>query len=336
METTTFFRAPINRKSLLGIGCSVTLLLLVFVGSIVAMSVLGVTKPSQSKETRVMEGDTVILGEITSFYYKKVELREILKYEDSDHSINAFLLKCNRLRKRFTTVDFQSRTLYLYSSTYLLGEQPGNTPIYLLAGSSVSYRFLISTNHSLSAQPEFFIFNNYNDYREFIFGKMEGVKKAIYRQELSVGSPQNPKLTEIIFTPPKDGYYFMTGYSEAGVSYQFNATDYVQYLNVSDYIGKYPTCRFNSELSCSFTTDTAFLGTDAKYCLIAHIERPFSEDPPSTHIEVHTKKRYDILVIPGVVAVVSGIALVTVSFVVIVASIAKRRSRSRTGYKSIQ
>ena len=300
------------------------------------MSVLGVTKPSQSKETRVMEGDMVILGEIKSSYYKKVELREVLKDDDSDHTINSFLLECDSLRKRFTTIDFESRSLYLYSPTYLLGEQPGNTPIYLLAGSSVSYQFLISTNLSLSTQPEFFVFDNYNDYREFIFGKMEGVKKAIYRQELAVGSPQNPKLTEIIFTPQKDGYYFMTGYSEAGVSYQFNATDYVQYLNVSDYIGKYPSCRFNSELSCSFTTDKAFLGTDAKYCLIAHIERPYSEDPPSTHIEVHTKKRYDMLLVPGVVAIVSGIALVTVTFVVIVASIAKRRSRSRSGYTSIQ
>ena len=323
-------------KKMCGIIFIVGILLIMLCGALVALPTLAYRNPSQSNEIWVQEGDTVILERIKSSEYKDIEVWERLKNEDSDHSIDAFLLSCHDLTNHFTTIYFQSRTLYLYSSTYLLGEQPGNTPIYLLAGSSVSYRFLISANLSLSAQPEFFVFDNYNDYREFIFGKMEGVKKAIYRQELSVGSPQNPKLTEIIFTPPKDGYYFITGYSEAGVSYQFNATDYVQYLNVSDYIGKYPTCRFNSELSCSFTTDTAFLGTDAKYCLIADIERPFSEDPPSTHIEVHTKKRYDILVIPGVVAVVSGIALVTVSFVAIVASIAKRRSQSRSGYTSIQ
>ena len=326
-----------DRKALCGISI-VGLLLMLLLGALAALGALAFTKQSHFKDIRVLEGDVVYLETMKSSEYKETVVREILKNEDSDHLIEAFLLPCHDLTEHFTSLSFQSRNLHLNYRTFLLGEQPGNTPIYLLAGSNVTYHFLISTNISVAVQPEFFIIDNYNDYEAFIFGKMEGAKKALYRQELAVGSPQNPAQTEITFIPQKDGYYFMTGYAEAGITYQFNVTDYVQYLNVSDYIGHYPVCRFTSELSCLFTTDNVFLGTDTKYCLIAHVDRPYSEDPPSTHIQVHTKKRYDILVIPGVVAIVSGIALVTVSFVMVAASIAKRRSRSlrKRGYLSIQ
>ena len=247
--------------------------------------------------------------------------------------IYTIILPCGSLEEHTKEKTFQSRGLYLHEETFLLGEQPSDTPIYLLAGSRIRYRFEISANKTLITEPEFFIFDDYKAFRSFILGRMSGVTAAIYHQILAVGTPQNPVTTEITYTVKKDGYYFMTGYSEAGISYQFNATNYVQYLNITDYIEKYSSCRVTSEFSCSFTADSTFFGTHTEYCLVAYIDRPYSEDPPSTHIEVHTKKRYDIIVIPGVVAVVSGIVLVMTGLLNIVAVIIKKRKRR--GYSTI-
>ena len=162
---------------------------------------------------------------------------------------------------------------------------------------------------------------------------MKGVKSAIYRQQLAVGTPQNPALTELSYTVKHNGYYFMTGYSEPGISYQFNATEQVQYLNASDYKGKYPSYQFSTGQTCSFVTDNSFLGSDDEYCLITHINQPYSEDPPTTHIKVETNKRYEVLLLPGVVAAVGLIAL-TVSGCVI--SVFVVRKRKMNGYTRIQ
>ena len=299
-----------------------------------AMAALTSINQSQSKEYWVQRGDTVSLLKINSFWYKEIVITETLKTGDSDHSIDAWVLPCGSLKKRSKRITFRSRSLYLYYETFLLGEQPGETPIYLLAGSQVTYSFLISTNITLSTKPEFFIFDNEKAFQSFIRGKMEGVKSAIYRQQLAVGTPQNPALTELSYTVKHNGYYFMTGYSEPGISYQFNATEQVQYLNTSDYKGKYPSCQFSSGQTCSFVTNSSFLGSNEEYCLIAHINQPYSEDPPSTHITVETNKRYEVLLLPGVAAMVSVIVLVVLVFALIVCTI--YRKRGTYGYTRIQ
>ena len=112
---------------------------------------------------------------------------------------------------------------------------------------------------------------------------MEGVKFAIYHQQLAVGTPKNPALTELSYTVKHNGCYFMTGCFEPGISYQFNVTEHVQYLNTSNYRGKSPTCQFSSGHTCSLVTNNSFLGPSEEYCLIAHINQPYLEDPSFTN-----------------------------------------------------
>ena len=299
--------------------------MLVVLGAVVATATLTLINKSQSAEHWVKEGDTTMLGKAKSLWYREIVVTESLEAGDTDHSIDAWVLPCGNLKERSKYLTFQSRNLYLYYETFLLGEQPGETPIYLLAGSQISYSFLISTNNTFSTIPEFFIFDNEKAFQSFIHGKMEGVKSAIYRQQLAVGTPQNPALTELSYTVQYNGYYFMTGYSEPGISYQFNATEDVRYLNTSDYKGKYPSCKFSLGQTCSFVTDSSFLGSNEEYCLIAHINQPYSEDPPSTHIEVETNKRYEVLLLPAVVAIVGLITLVLLGFTFVVVLVRKRR-----------
>ena len=314
--------------------CSLLILSSLLLVSAIALTIVFAAKNhSYSKEKWVQEGDTIMLAKVESFWYEEITIQETVDYYDSDYSIDAFILPCDYLKKHSVEIVFQSRGLYLHEETFLFGEQPGNTPIYLLAGSQIMYSFEIATNKALSIKPEFFVFDDYNAFQSFIRGQMSGVTSAIYHQILTVGTPQNPALTEVKYTVIKDGYYFVTGFSEAGITYQFNMTDSVRYLNLSDYTGKYSSCHISSGFSCPLTTNKDIFGTYNEYCLIAHINRPYPEDPPSTRIVVHINKRYDLLLIPGIVAAVSGVMLVMIVLVG-VAILAKRRKRR--GYSAIQ
>ena len=269
----------------------------------VAITVMAFHNPSYTKEIRVVEGDTVILAKIQSSDYSEVTMEERVEKEDSDHLINAYCVPCSSLIKRYISFSFKSRNLTLTSPTHQFGEQPGNTPMYLLAGSNISYRFRIWSSIPQLKLPQFVIFDDYNYYQEFINGDNDETK-AIFRQELSAHS-QDSKITEVVFSAPNEGYYFLTGYAGAGLSYQFNVTDNVYYLNETDYSSKYVGCHFHSGITCSFETSDSILGSQTEMCLIAHVIQPLSEDPPSTHIVINIRKRYALLIFPVTIASVS-------------------------------
>ena len=297
------------------------------------MPVLAFRNPSYSKQFRVIEGDTVILDKIKSLEYSEVTVEEKIESGDSDHFIDAFLIPCRNLTEWFTSTTFISRNLTLTFATYQLGEQPAHTPIYLLPGSNVSYTFRIWSSTYQSKPPFFAIFDSYNAYEAFVSGDGD-ISRALFHQNLSIGSVQDPKVTKINFPVKKYSYYYMTGYADAGISYQFNVTDNVQYLNATDYVSKYSVCHFSSGITCTFKTSDNFFGTETQQCLVAHIHKPIADDPPSTHIVINVVKGYNLLLVPGVVAVVS-ISFVIVIVTPVVVSV-RRRSKYRRGYASIQ
>lgn len=308
------------------IGCVVSVFLVwSIIACIVSVPVLIAQNPSYSKEMRVVEGDTVILLSFLPLHYSEISVREKVEMDDSDHSIHSYLIPCKSLIYRFDTLHFTSRNLSLKEPTYQFGEQPGNTPIYLTAGSNISYKFRIWSSIQQPKQPQFVIFDNYNDYQMFQDG-VNDESNAVFRQAISA-SPQNSQLTEVTYSITNEGYYFITGYSEAGLSYQFNATDNVYYLNESDYSSKYKGCYFHSGTVCSFQASDTFFGTKTEMCLIAHIIRPVAEDPPSTHIVINVRKNYAILVYPGTVASASLTILV---IVIVLVYIVKRKKRVYT------
>ena len=170
-------RQPTNSHTIRKFSCYgiAVVAMLVVLGAVVTTATLTLTNKSQSAEHWVQEGDTIMLGKTKSLWYREIMVTESLEAGDTDHSINAWVLPCGTLKERSKYLTFRSRNLYLYYVTFLLGEQPSETPIYLLAGSQISYSFLISTNNTLSTIPEFFIFDNEKVFRFFIYGKMKGV-----------------------------------------------------------------------------------------------------------------------------------------------------------------
>ena len=311
----------------------IIIIALTVIVTISSFSVLFVINPTRVKTMWVQEGDTVVAAKADAFWYKEIAIDEILLDGDSDHSIDAWVLPCNGFEVKYNLLKFLSRTLHIYYETFLLGEQPGETPIYLLSGSKITYRFLIWANITLSTPPMFYILNSNEAFQSFIRGNTD--VSALHRQQLAVGTTENPALTEVSFTVKTNGYYYMTGYSKPGISYQFNATEYELYLNTSDYRGKYPTCHFSTGDSCLLTIDESFLGKNREYCLIANINQPYSVDPPSTHIHIESRKRNEVLVFVVVPAAVSIAAVVFVIPIVIIALYRKNWPQSRR-YTTIQ
>ena len=287
---------------------------------ILTLSMAGFLKFAYKNVIRVREGDTVLLSRLKPSDYSEVMLEEVLQAGDSNHVIDALLVPCKVLKSHFTSIHIRSRNLTLTSPTREFGEQPAYTPIYLLAGSNVTYSFRIwSTMYQLKP-PEIVIFDNYESYLAFISGENDE-SHAIFRQRLQVGR-NNPEVIKISFQASTDSYYFITGYSEAGITYQFNATDNALYLNETDYINEFTVCRFSVGVSCSFQTNGTFLGSNTdNMCLIAHIVKPPSQDPPSTHIVLTTKTCYDGLTI--LLATVSIIIVISLLLFVLLAHIVK-------------
>ena len=329
---TCLFTERKKRNSLVAIIAGI-LIVSAFLVTVSTFSALFAVNPTHINTMWVQEGDTVVAAKADAFWYKEIVLNEMLLDGDSDHSIDAWVLPCSGFEVKSNLLKFLSRTLHIYYETFLLGEQPGKTPIYLLSGSKITYRFLIWANITLSTPPMFYILNSNEAFQSFIRGKMDIA--ALHRQQLAVGTPENPALTEVSFTVKSNGYYYMTGYSKSGISYQFNATEYVLYLNTSDYKGKYPTCHFSSGDSCSLATDGSFLGKKREYCLIAHINQPYSEDPPSTHIHIESRKRSEVLVFVVIPAAVS-IAVVVVGIPIMIIAVYRKRWPQSPRYTTIQ
>lgn len=244
-----------------------------------------------TEEVRVIEGDTVLLLSLKPSDYSELILEEVLLTDDSDHTVEAALIPCKQLTTHYHRLQFQSRNLTLTYQTYQFGEQPYDTPIYLLPGSNVTYYFRVWANSSQMPPPEFVVFDNYNDYLAFLAGENDE-SDAIFRRKLYIGS-ETPQTTKITFNAGKHGYYYITGHAEAGISYQFNVTDAVFYLNVSDYVNTKTMCNFTVKNSCSLET-SQFLSESSisELCLLAHSYKPPSSDPPSTHIVITAKTNY--------------------------------------------
>ena len=287
------------------------------------------TNQSQSRRLRLNGGSTVFLAKADSFWMKKMIVTETLEGYDDKLRINSLNLVCRELKTHSRIQLFQSRSLYLSQETFLLGDIPSDMPIYLLAGSRVNFTFTISADKTLSTKPEFFIFDSYAPFASFVDGGSYGVKNAVYRQILEVGTPQNPALSEVRYTMKKHGYYFMVGYSEAGITYQYNATIDIQYLNISDYVSHHHTCQVEPIQSCSFAVGNGFIDSSRSYCLIARIGAS-STGQGTSHVTVETKKRYEVLLIPGVIAVVIVLLLV-LSFTLCTSIVKKKKA----GYRRI-
>ena len=159
----------------------------------------------------------------------------------------------------------------------------------------------------------FFVFDEDEKRKLYLKHLSEGDGIAISKVELEVGTGDNHSCYSraIEFNATTDSYYFLAAEMNEGVSYQYNSSVYLHYLDISDYDrDQVVNCSSTSSTgqSCSLPTHTSFLPSwTVDHCLIGGIASPpvSSGGAPRTHLAVTVQKRYEVLLIPGAISLLA-------------------------------
>ena len=115
----------------------------------------------------------------------------------------------------------------------------------------------------------------------------------------------------------KSNYYFMTGSSAAGVTYQYNISMHTKFLNFKGNKENKSCSALTAKHECEIPVGSQFLSKSEEYCLLAHIiprsggnkKRKILQ---TTHLRVNAGKRGEVIVIPIMVIVVGVVGLLVV------------------------
>ena len=262
------------------------------------------------------EGDTVELLRVNGFWYEFLKVSQIVKESDDEHRVQLYLPLCSDIEIHEKSSYYRSPVHQHSQATRQMGVMEY---LYLLVGSSVTYSFCMKSNTTEDVSgSQFFVFNDQIKYMEYVYGGTNGEKTSVYSHKLANGLPQG-SLACLMFTfiAKKNSYYFMTGSSAAGVTYQYNISIYTKFLNFSDYKENKSCSALTVKHKCEIPVGSQFLSKSEEYCLLAHTI-PRSEGNKkkkilqTTHLRVNAGKRGEVIVIPIMVIVVGVVGLLVV------------------------
>ena len=308
--------------------CTSPWLLIILLG-VISLLIVAFYPPSYSKNSLAFQGDTLYLASASEFWYTGFSVAEIVQHGDYNHKLQFYTVPCESIQMHFFRGHFKSRQLYLTYETRMLGLVDY---LYLLPGSNLTYSICLWTNHTLSTtSANFLAFDSLSAYQNFIDGLADGRDTSIMQQQLKIGSTENPACSTINFITNKSAYYFMSADCPGGVTYQYNITSNVKYLNSTDY-ETFPSCSVTEDESCQLVTDQSFFGAWKDVCLVAHVtpSLPHSTDPPTTHIKIEIVKRYQLLVVPAVLIIIGILGMLSMLLIVKFCKATRRK-----GYKPI-
>ena len=146
---------------------------------------------TRSSIVQQLEGNSVILAEIDSFFVKEVTVREHVLSRDSSHKIGLYITQqsCDNIPMSTTVYEYRRHTFM------------NTTPTYMVAGSRIDLHTCVSTEFTSQSQVEFYIVENADNSR---FNPYEAVSKPI-----EVGSMGREKCTNIIKEIEKSDYYYL-------------------------------------------------------------------------------------------------------------------------------
>ena len=264
--------------------------------------VLALYPSSHSENSLAFQGDTLHLASANAFWYHDYKVAEHVEQSDGNRKLQFYTVPCGDIQTHSFQGHFQSRELYLTYKTRSLGIVDY---LYLLPGSNVSYNICLWTNQSLSNSAEFFVFDSLFAYQEYISDITKGRDTSVMQQELTIGSPEHPACSQITFIVSESAYYFMSAECPGGITYQYNITSNVVYLNSTDY-EQFLVCSVTEGEPCELAIDKNFFGAWKDICLLAYAipSPPYDVDPPTTHINVETLKRFQVLIFPATLIVI--------------------------------
>ena len=293
--------------------CHAVWSLIVLLG-VLSFIVLAVYPSSHSENSLAFQGDTLYLASANGFWYSEYNIAEFVQYGDSNRKLQFITVPCQDLQTHNFQGHFQSRELYLTYKTHMLGVVDY---LYLLPGSNVTYSICLWTNQTLTTSvATFFVFNSLSAYQDFVSDLTDGGDTSVMQQELRIGSVKHPACSQINIPAKESAYYFMSADCPGGVTYQYNITSNVKYLNLTDYETS-RVCSVTEDQPCKLTIENNCFGSWKDICLLAYAipSPPYSVEPPTTHLQVKAVKRYQVLIFPAALIVIGILGLLGVLLV---------------------
>ena len=240
-----------------------------------------------SEEFVQVEGITTTVSPVQQFWYKSVEITQIVRQYDYNHLLNVVKIKCSELIHHTLEYWFESRSLEGTSVVRNLGQK---SYLYMLQESTIEYKICFKSlvNHT-EAIVQLFVFNSELDFANYQ-AKLENGENAIKSVKFTAGNEVS--CFGFDFVASASSFYFFVGQTDQHISYQFNMSGSIIYYNISDYDS---VCTMTSAQQCSLSIDNS-LGSESVCVLVyTHPIPPYLFDPQTTHIIVSVRKRLEVV-----------------------------------------
>lgn len=205
----------------------------------------------RSSNEQQLEGHTVILAEMDSFFVEEVTVRENVLSRDSSHEIKVYLIKqsCSDIPMHRDVVEYSGHT-FLNTSPI----------IYMITSSTIDVHACVSTEYTIRSQVEFYLMRSVD---KSLFNPYEAVSTVI-----EVGSMGKEKCTNITkYIKDSDYYYvtFLVPSAPLNISYtlRMDIASIDRLALNSSYIG---SLRYNDD-----SLSTRLGGWRETYCLVGSI-----------------------------------------------------------------
>ncbi len=309
--------------------------LILIVSGVVSVIVVSMVHQTWDDTSLAYQGDTIKLALDSGFWYEYYEVvQEPKPRSDYPHDIQLYRVPSHRMFIRTNLGRYESEWMHLPYRTRMLASRQY---LWLMKSSVITYSLCLWANGTVgSKSAEFFVFDSLPEYQNFVDEYTDG-SDAVSRHQLNIGTEEEPACSNVIFQAGKDAYYFMSAQCPEGVSYQYNITSLVKYVNYTDYEDLY-ACTVGVDHSCKVALDDSdsIFGSASNVDLLAYVVPfpPYLVVQPTTHVKVTAVKRYTILIIPSLVVIVGALILVATMTACLVTW--RRRQYRRHGYVAIQ
>ena len=171
---------------------------------------LPLQKLSSTLTTRQREGDAVVLRSVDLFLTENVSVTEQIYHHDSPHEVDVYLTPrdCQYLPTYWNTTNLKFKN---------------STPIYMLAGSRLSYNICASTDSKQKDNIELYIVAGLNNILHF--NPDEALEdKHYYYKSIPVGGNGDMPCTKVLQHVHSPNYYasiFLIPPQPLNITYQF-------------------------------------------------------------------------------------------------------------------
>ena len=237
------------------------------------------TSISYEITTLQLENITTLVERFSGNDYTQITFTESVEEYDSEHILNAYLLKYKDLIFHNETNLYMSKTLEADFTSRNLGVYGY---IYMLEGSTLSYRICLKAIQG-NGFIKLFAFDDLQSFNDYQADLTNGEDTSILHDKFPVNSSL-PHCTVLKLSVKHEGFFFIVGDTDTPVTYQYNVTGNVIKLSHTDYT---ESCTISSSKDCSLSLK----GMSGDLCTLVYAHRlsKYVAESTTTHVVVDLK-----------------------------------------------